>query len=207
MIDYAPYTGQQADRINGIFLPMFAFLGILVVYLPFRSFWQHRNVPAISIVFVTIILNLFTFINAILWPTDDFSTWPSGRGLCDFQGLLRFPITFALAFSLCAMAKGLADCLDTDNPRVCQTAATKRRKIIVDTLFCWAVPVHQLVLHYVVQNGRYEISPVFGCMDMVDNSWPTVLIIDIWAPIITVATLYYAGMSPSISPSAPSSHL
>ncbi|KAE8449135.1 hypothetical protein EG329_008519 [Mollisiaceae sp. DMI_Dod_QoI] len=192
MITYPPYNGPQADAINAVALPFFALLGIFVTYLPLRSFWAHSNVPTVSIVIATNIINLITFLNAIIWSNDDWASWWPGYGLCDVEALLRYPITIALASSLCGLSKGLADCLDTDNARVHQTAAMRRRKLVLDILFCWGIPVLQMALHYVIQAGRFQIYPVFGCSDVIDNSWPTIVIIMIWCPIFTFVNMYYA---------------
>lgn len=194
MDSYPPYDGPEANQVNTVALPFFALLGILITYLPCRSFWTHRNVPAVSIVIVTNIWNFMTILNAIIWSDDNWSSWWPGYGLCDVEALLRYPLSMALATSLCGLSKGLADCLDTDNAKVHQTAAMRRRKMIFDVMFCWAVPVLQMALHYIVQAGRYQIWPVFGCADVLDNSWPTIVIIMIWCPIYTFLNMYYAGM-------------
>ncbi|KUJ12931.1 STE3-domain-containing protein [Mollisia scopiformis] len=178
--------------MNAVALPFFALLAILVTYLPCRSFWSHRNVPAVSIVVATNVYNAMSVVNGVMWPNDDWASWWPGYGLCDLEALLRYPITMALATSLCGLSKGLADCLDTNNATVHPTAASKRRELLFNVMFCWAIPVLQMALHYVIQNGRYQIFPVFGCSDVIDDSWPTILIIMIWCPIFTFSTLYYA---------------
>lgn len=188
-----PYDGPPADPINAVALPMFALLGILVTYFPFRSFLSHGNVPAISIVIATNICNAMSFLNATIWHSDNQASWWFGYGLCDIEALLRYPITMALATSLCALSKRLADCLDTSNAVVHQTAATKRRRFFFDIAFCWTIPLLQLALHYVVQNARYQIFPVFGCSDSVDQSWPTIVIIMMWCPIVTALNMYFAS--------------
>ncbi|KAF8861901.1 STE3-domain-containing protein [Acephala macrosclerotiorum] len=192
MSTFPSYSGPQANPANSIALPFFALVGIIITYLPLRSFWSHRNVPLVSIVIANGIYNLWSFLNPIIWPNDDQALWWPGYGLCDIQVLLSYPIGIALAASLCALSKGLAVALDTENARLHQTKSTKHRKIISDVVFCWGIPVLQLVLHYVIQSGRYQIYPVYGCADVLDNSWPTIVIIMIWLPFFTFLNMYYA---------------
>ncbi|EKD19129.1 uncharacterized protein L3040_007240 [Drepanopeziza brunnea f. sp. 'multigermtubi'] len=181
-----------ANAANAIALPIFAVIALIITYLPLRSFYRVNNVAACSIIFVVNYVNLQTFVNALLWPNDDWSEWWIGYGVCDVESLFRFPITMALATSLCCLTKGLADALDTEHAVFNQTKAQRRRKLLGDVLFCWAIPVIQMALHYVVQAGRYMIAPVWGCGDQLDNSWPMLIIIIIWCPLFTLLNVYYA---------------
>lgn len=192
MTDYST-PDPVANPANAVALPIFAALALLVTYLPLRSFYHVKNVAACSIILVLDTVNLLTLINAVIWPSDDWESWWLGYGLCDIEVLLRFPITMALATSLCCLSKSLADALDTEHAVFNQSKAQRRRKLIGEVLFCWAVPVLQMALHYTVQAGRYMIAPVFGCTDRLDNSWPMIVIIIMWCPIFTLLNVYYAS--------------
>lgn len=182
-----------ANPANAVALPLFAALALLITYLPLRSFYRVKNIAACSMMVVIIIINLMVLINGIIWPSDDWTKWWIGYGLCDVEVVLRFPITMALATSLCCLTKGLADALDTEHAVFNPSKAQRRRKVVGDVLFCWGVPVMMMALHYVVQAGRYMIIPVWGCADQLDNSWPMLVIIIMWCPIFTVLNVYYAG--------------
>ncbi|KAG4440712.1 hypothetical protein IFR05_003806 [Cadophora sp. M221] len=182
-----------ANPGNAIALPLFAALALIITYLPLRSFYRVKNIAACSIMVVIIIINLTAVINGILWPSDDWTKWWIGYGVCDVEVVLRFPVTMALATSLCCLSKGLADALDTDHALFNPSKKQRRRKMIGDVLFCWLVPVMQMLLHYTVQAGRYMIIPVWGCADQLDNSWPMLVIIIGWCPIFQLLTVYYAA--------------
>jgi pheromone a factor receptor len=188
------YSNPAANAANAIALPIFAVLSSLVITLPFRSFYVLRSFPACSLCISVWIINLGTFLNAVLWPTDDWTKWWAGYGLCDIESILRWPITLASVTSLTCFTKGLADALDTDSAILNPTKAQRRRKLYFEILLCWGPPVLQAALHYIVQAGRYAIVPVFGCTDEVDNSWPYIVILISWAPIFTLLTCYYSGM-------------
>ncbi|CZT50465.1 uncharacterized protein RSE6_11453 [Rhynchosporium secalis] len=183
-----------ANPINAIALPTFALLAILITYLPLRSFYRVKNIAACSIMFVLFVINLMAFINGIVWPSDDWTKWWLGYVLCDIEVVIRYPITLALASSLCCLSKSLADALDTENACLNPSAKMRRRKMCMEVLFCWAVPVMQMVLHYTVQAGRYMVAPVWGCADQLDNSWPMIIIIIIWCPVFSTLNVYYAAL-------------
>lgn len=168
----APYTGQQASLPNAIAIAAAGFLSILFAYLPARSFWARRNIPALSIVVSTTLATLFYTANAVIWHNDDQAIWWTGFGLCDVEAALKYPLTTGFTASLCFLSWRLASCLDTSKGFIRTTKAQERRKILIDLGLCWTVPVLQLGLQYVVQNGRYSISPVFGCAFDLDQSWP-----------------------------------
>ncbi|KAK0100409.1 a-factor receptor [Cadophora gregata] len=185
---------EVANPVNAVALPLFAALALLITYLPLRSFYRVKNIAACSMMAVIVIINLMAFINGILWPSDDWTKWWEGYGLCDVEAILRFPITMALATSLCCLTKGLADALDTECAVFNPSKSQRRRKVIGDVLFCWLLPVMMMALHYTIQAGRYMIIPVWGCADQLDNSWPMLVIIIMWCPIFTLLNVYYAAI-------------
>jgi pheromone a factor receptor len=189
---------ETANPINAVALPIFCIIAILITYLPFRSFKRLRNFPACNIIIVSDIVNIFSGLNAIIWPNDDWSTWWPGYGLCDVEAILKFPLTLGLATSLCRLTQDIASALDVDNAQFNTTAGMKRRKLVLDVVFCWGPPLFEICLHYTVQNGRYAVAPVFGCGDQLDNSWPVILIYSMWIPLIMILNLYYAGKFPSL---------
>jgi pheromone a factor receptor len=71
----------------------------------------------------------------------------------------------------------------------------KRRRVLKDCLFCFAVPVCQVGLHYLVQLNRYTVLTVYGCVDSMDPSWVSVVVFHVWPPIFALLNFYYAGMS------------
>lgn len=198
MDSIASATAPVADPINAVMLPTFAFLAIVVTYLPLSAFYSMNVFAPCMIVIVLDLTNFMSFINAIIWPNDNWDSWWAGYGLCDIEGTLRYPVTLAFACALCCFSKSMAEALDIDKASLYQSLAMKRRKLLSDALFCCAAPVLQLALHYVVQSGRYGIVPVFGCADQIDNSWPTIVILVLPAPIFTLLNTYYASMEPPI---------
>jgi pheromone a factor receptor len=189
------YSNPSVDAANAIALPIFAVLSSLFIIFPFRAFYLLRNFPSCSICVTLWIINLMTFLNAILWNTDDWTIWWAGYGLCDVESILRWPITLSASTGLCCFTYGLANALNTDGTIFNPTRAQRRRKLIGEILFVWGPPALMTCLHYVIQVGRYAIVPVFGCTDELDNSWPVIVLIIIWGPLVTLASCYLGGKS------------
>ncbi|PSS22506.1 hypothetical protein M430DRAFT_74854, partial [Amorphotheca resinae ATCC 22711] len=175
-----------------ILLPIFAALSIAIVYVPFVLLLRVKKVAACTMVIVVAVVNFLTFINAILWPNDNIAAWFTGVGVCDIEVQIRTPMSTLLATSMAYLTKDLAMAMDTDNPRLVESRAQRRRRLWVELTFCFAIPILQMALYYIVQANRFAIVTVYGCVDSVDSSWPTVVIRAIWPPLFALLNCYYA---------------
>lgn len=182
---------------NAILLPICAFISIIVCCVPLRLLCRVKTIAAFALVVNVIIQNIFTLVNAAIWPNNNWSTWWNGAGLCDIEVLLRGPLYTLVATSICGITRLLATAVDTENPRLNETRALRRRAVIIDVVVCFTVPVLQIVLHYIVQAERYGIVSIYGCIDIVDESWPTMVIENIWPSLFALISSYYAGESAS----------
>jgi pheromone a factor receptor len=180
---------------NAIFLPICAALVIAANYVPLLLLVRVKKVAACTLVLVLVVGNAFTFINAILWPNDNTDGWYDGVGLCDVQVVLKIPLATLLATCSAYISMDLAKALDTDNPRLHETARTRRRRLAFELVFCFAVPILQVALHYVVQASRFGVVTVYGCADIADDSWPAIVILSIWPPLFGLVNCYFAGKS------------
>jgi pheromone a factor receptor len=194
-MDNSTSSDSYSTGANAIALPIFAALALAVTYTPLRMLYKVKNIPVCTLIIVIGIQNFFTLLNAILWPNNNQSTWWMGDGLCDIQVELKAPLFTALATSTACLTKSVADAVNINKTRFIQTRAMRQRKVLIECLFCFAVPVLQMILHYVVQANRYAIAPIYGCADVVDNSWPTIAILYAWPPIFALLNAYYAGKS------------
>ncbi|RFU24072.1 hypothetical protein B7463_g12266, partial [Scytalidium lignicola] len=177
---------------NAVALPLFAGIAMVMCAVPFYLLWRRKNIATCLLVTCIVVQNFFDLINAALWPTDDFSKWWNGAGLCDVEGKLRSPITTAIASCLACVSRNLAKAVDTDNANLLETPAMRHRRIAIDLFICLGIPVLQLGLYYIVQVDRYIIVTITGCANSVDNSWPSIVIVHMWAPIFAVINAYYA---------------
>ncbi|KAH8590009.1 pheromone A receptor-domain-containing protein [Bisporella sp. PMI_857] len=189
----SPSSGPYRVAGNTIAVSTVSGLLILSNVVPFLSLYSAKQIPACTIIIVTDIILFFTFINAIIWPTDNFATWWNGAGLCDIEVILRSVFATLIESATCCLTRNLSIAVDVDNnPRLFETTAMRRRRLMGELVLCFGIPFFQLVFHYFIQSGRYAIVTVYGCTDVIDNSWVTVFLFLIWPVIFTLMNLYYA---------------
>lgn len=183
---------------NAILLPICAALVIAANYVPLLLLLRVKKVAACTLVIVLAVQNALTFINAIIWPNDNVAGWFSGVGLCDMQVAIRNPLATLLASSSAYISWDLAQALDTDNPRLYEPRKFRHRRIALEFLFCFAVPVLQVGLQYIAQTNRFMVVTVYGCVSSLDSSWPPIVILIIWPPIFVLLNCYFAS-KPSVT--------
>jgi pheromone a factor receptor len=185
--------GSYPKSGHAIALPILTLLAIILLIGPWICHWRHRNIGACSLIFYLNLANFFTFVNVIIWPTENFDSWWDGVGLCDIEAKLKWPYVTGLACASLCVTRSLANVLDVERVEVSSTRASRRRKMLVDIAICFTVPFLQLILHYIIQYNRYYITAIGGCTPSYDNSWPTIVIMYIWPLLFCLVDCYYAG--------------
>ena len=160
---------------------------------PFAWHVKSRNLGAASLIFWIVVSNIFTTVNALIWPNADISTWWHGQILCDIEVKLGIGAHLGICGSLVCTMRGLAQVLNTSNVALSPSKAQRRKQLIIDVMLCCGFPAFEMAIHYVIQPSRYYIFPIGGCTLSVDNSWPSIVIYHIWAPILCFVVVYYAG--------------
>jgi pheromone a factor receptor len=191
MIDFENTGMIYPLPAEAIALPIFAFLGILSLIVPFTWHYKNRNVGPCSLILFIIMADFFTFINVSIWPTDDYGNWWLGYGLCDIEAKLQYPYMTGVGCATLSITRGLAIAIDVDRAEVLETRGSKRRKVLIDLAICFTLPILQIILHYIIQPNRYYIEPIGGCTASFDNSWPTIVIMFMWPLILSLINCYY----------------
>ncbi|KAI9882564.1 MAG: hypothetical protein M1823_005686 [Watsoniomyces obsoletus] len=176
---------------GAVILPLLAFLGIVLIIPPAVWHARNRNIAACSLIFWITLSNLFCFINALIWPTDDISRWWNGVGLCDIQVKLTWAFSVGAACSLACIMRNLARVLDVDRSGARSGSASRKRQTIIDLLWCFACPIWVMAVDYIVQSNRYYIFTIAGCTPAIDESWLGIVLILMWAPIFCVVASFY----------------
>ena len=182
---------------NAVLIGAFSFLGIILNIVPLIMLCQINSLPAITVIANNLLLLLWTFLNVCLWPQDDFASWWNGVGLCDVQATLRTPTYTLLATSVCVLTRDLSRAVDVEHPRLFESPSQRRRRHMIDALCIFALPILQVPLHYVVQYNRYSIMATYGCVDLLDDSWPRVVLLSMWPLLVGFLNVYYS-CKPSI---------
>ena len=178
---------------SAIVLATFSLINLLIDSPPFLFHVRARNVAASSLVLWTLLMNLTNLINALLWPTDDISRWWSGIILCDIEVKLFIGSQLGRLGALICIMQELARVLDTDHMSLGRSKGEERRRMVWELVMCWGTPVLSMLCHYVVQPSRYAIWGISGCEAMIDNSWPSVVLVQVWPVIFALVDIYYSG--------------
>jgi pheromone a factor receptor len=188
-------NGQMSSglRAASIALPIFSIFAILIPIVPLITQFRTRNVGLCALIFYLELMNCMTFVNAIIWPNQDYANWWIGYGLCDVEVKIKAVLgTGAPCATLC-ITRRLARVFDEDAQVVHETRATVRRHRLVDIAICFGLPLLQMALHYLTQLNRYYLEPIGGCVTSYDNSWPTIVIFFIWPPLFSLLNCYYGS--------------
>lgn len=178
---------------NAVTVPVLALIAIIIDTPPFCWHVRNRNLAASSLVLWVIISNLMNFVNPLIWPTDDILNWWQGEVFCDIEIKFTMAANFGVIGSMACIMRNLAQVLDTNRTVLIPSKARQRRKVIIDCLFCFGGSVYVMAVHYIVQPSRYYIFAISGCTPSFDNSWPKLVIVFIWPPIICLVVIYYSS--------------
>lgn len=178
---------------SSVLLATFSFLTVLLIILPMCWHYRNRNLGATLLVAWTIIMNVQTFLNAVLWPADNISTWYNGAGLCDVEVKLQVAWGVAAPATLGCVLRALANVMNTDRATLIKSKAQRWRDYSIDLSWCIGFPLLQMLFHYIVQDRRYYLYGISGCVPSVSASWLTILLIYIPPVIWTLIDGYFAS--------------
>ncbi|OJJ95290.1 hypothetical protein ASPACDRAFT_36765 [Aspergillus aculeatus ATCC 16872] len=177
--------------MQAVLLPVISFVSILLSVVPLVLHWNNRNVAASSLICWYMILNVFNIINAILWPTDDVSSWWDGKGLCDFEGKIMIASYIAVPGTLVCIFRSLACVLDTRRAALVPTKSQRWWNRGMTLLFCFIAPAIATVTQIIYQGGRYFLFAISGCVNSYDETWVTLVLAYIWPLVICLIAGYY----------------
>lgn len=180
---------------TAVAVPVLALTAFIIDIPPLAWHIRNRNLAASSLVGWVMLSNLMNFVNTLIWPTDDTANWWDGSGLCDVEVKLMIAITFGFVGALVCIMRNLAKVLDTKRTILNPSRAEHRREATIACLLCFGGPMYGIAVHYIVQPSRYYIFAISGCTTSYDNSWPKLVLILIWPPLLGVVVVYYSGKS------------
>ncbi|KAJ5926896.1 hypothetical protein N7516_008669 [Penicillium verrucosum] len=176
---------------QAVVLPVLSSFSIALAIPPLILHGKNRNFPATSLIFWSILLNLFNIINSLIWPTDDVTTWWDGSGLCDIEVKFMAASYVGIPGSLACIFRSLAIVLDTDRATLVPSKGQRWRNQFMEIMFCIAVPFIAMITHIVWQKSRYLLFAISGCVNSFDESWVSLVFAWIWPPIICLIAAYY----------------
>lgn len=187
-------------RAASITLPIFSIFALIILIVPLKTHLRVKSVGFCAVILYVQLMNLMTFINAIIWTNQDYDSWWIGYGLCDVEIKIKAIVGTGAPCAILCITRGLARVFDPDSRVVHETKAIIIRRRLMDLGICFGLPLVQIGLHYITQINRYYLEPVGGCVTSYDNSWPTILIFFVWPPLFSLINCYYASKLPPSSP-------
>lgn len=178
---------------SAIAVPILAALALVLDVPPLVWHINRRNLAAASLVFWIMLSNVMNFTNSLIWRTDDISAWWSGAGLCDVEVKLQIASSFGFVGSQVAIMRNLAKVLNTKSTVLSPSRSERRRETALGLMLCFGGPIYAMAIHYIVQPSRYYVFTISGCTVSYDSSWPKLVLILIWPPIMGIVVVYYSG--------------
>ena len=171
----------------------FSMLAIILCIIALQYHAKHRNIPACALIVWLIISNIIGFISIILWPNFEtlYTAW-DGHIFCDIASRLSFTTGAGEVSALAAIARNLAFVMG-DRSTAAFSRSEKRKKLIIDLVLCFTLPVWLNIIWYPIQQYRYILVNGTGCVPAADESWLPIVVFYIWPPILTTIAAYYSG--------------
>ena len=189
---------QSSLTTNAICRVVFALLSNLLMWVPLKLLRRHGELAAVILIIVTMVYNVLTLINAIIWHTDDVSSWWMGWVYCDAFNYINYPILTIYTSCVFAIMRNLAD--QTSLMRADSLSLReKHRRNLVQALIIFPAPVVQLAWMYPTSVHRYYLMPLAGCTWWPSRTWPSLVFFCIPQPAFTIGAAWYAGMSSASS--------
>ncbi|EEQ29532.1 pheromone receptor PREA [Microsporum canis CBS 113480] len=168
-------------------------MSFLVCIPPLIWHCRNGNFPASCLIMWILTQNLFNFINPLIWPDDDVNSWWMGYGYCDIQSKLITGAGVGIAGPLVCIFRSLAKVLDTERTTLVPSKGDRRWNTAFEAIYCVVIPVIIMALHFIIQDSRYYIYSIVGCMPAYHSSWVSFIVGYIWPPIILVVACFYCG--------------
>ena len=153
---------------------------------------------ATSLVFWIFLCIFFDGVNSLIWPSGDTAHWWKGYVLCDIEVKLVGAWQAGIPGALLCIMRNLSKVLDTEHTILITSKTMCRKQLAFDLFFCICIPIYMISIHYVVQPSRYYIYQLAGCLAPWDNSWPTIVLMAIIPPLLSLGAVYYGGTQTSV---------
>ncbi|CUS11399.1 unnamed protein product [Tuber aestivum] len=170
-------------------------LSIVMALIPLAWHVRNGNTAAVCLIVWITLFNLLSFSNAIIWGgsgIDIYTAW-DGKIFCDIEIKIFIASGAGIVGSVAAIARNLARVM-SHKVSVIKTKRARRRELVQDLLLSLGLPAWIMAVHYLVQPSRYSLLATTGCTPTIDDSWPSIPLILVWPPIISLVSAYYAGL-------------
>ena len=174
---------------------VFSGLGIVLCAVPAYFNWKIPGRPWATLILIAWIFtgNLLSFIDSIVWGSDDINNWWDGKGYCDIDSKIKASYNIGVPAAAIGICRFLADATNP-NPSQKDLKHSRTKRNIIDFVLGVVLPFANIGLRYIVQPYRYYILGVLGCTSSIDYTWPAILVYFLWSPILCFVAAVYAGI-------------
>ncbi|KAG2135383.1 pheromone A receptor-domain-containing protein [Suillus bovinus] len=186
-----PFLSPQISIVieMQIEIPVLSFISAALVLFPLPWYCRAGNIAAMSIGMWLSVVNMINAIDALRWTgvyQIPFLFW------CDITSALMTAVNAAIpaaCLCICIHLERMASFCQTSTP------VTKRRRILLECLMCFGVPLVYAALHIIVQPRRFDVYENFGCRSAI---YPTVVaLFVVWIPPLALSflTIVFCGIT------------
>ncbi|KAH7911859.1 pheromone A receptor-domain-containing protein [Hygrophoropsis aurantiaca] len=170
-------------------IPVLSFICAALVLFPLPWYFRARNIAGLSIGIWLFAVNFILAVDASIWAN---TTDPIVPVWCDITSSIIIGSHIALpaaCLSICIHLERIASFSQSS------TSVAKRRRMLFESIMCFALPVVYMALHLIVQPRRFDIFEGFGCRPTTYPSIPTIFLM--WIPplVLSIAAIVYAGIA------------
>ena len=175
---------------------VFSCIGFLLCIPLFYFNWKVPGRPWATLILIgwVFILNLLSFIDSVIWSSDDPDTWWDGKVYCDIDSRIKSAFPIGVPAATIGICRFLATATDPE-PSQRDLRYTQRRRNMIDLFLGIILPIFQMVLKFIVSPKRYYIVGIVGCTGWTDDSWPSIFLYYLWSPILCLIASGYAGIT------------
>lgn len=188
---YGPVS-QASLTTNVVCRVIFTTLSNLLMWVPLKLLHRNGELAAVIFIVATMIYNLSTSINSLVWHTDDTSTWWMGWGYCDVYIYINYPILTIYTSCVFAIMRNLADQISLMRADSL-SLREKRRRNIIQSIIIFLVPLIQLAWIYPTSVHRYYVMTLVGCAWWPSRTWVSFLFFCVPPPVFALGAAWYAG--------------
>ncbi|TRM58315.1 pheromone A receptor-domain-containing protein [Schizophyllum amplum] len=156
---------------------------IITVALPFKRVW--RDIPTPCLLLWLLAWNLIHTVNAVMWAGN-----AGVRTLvwCDLATKVALAALMGVAGCALCMLRVLEFLATARKPG----PNTRRNTVAIEILFCVVIPLVYIILHFIVQDRRFNVVADIGCVASVHPS--SLSLILMWLPpsLICVAAFAFS---------------
>ncbi|VBB86891.1 Putative pheromone receptor [Podospora comata] len=188
-----PYT-YPSLQVNLFFRVFLGLVSLFITWVPARLLFRSGEFAGTVLCVITMILNFFAVVNALIWRDDNVEEWFAGYGWCDIQTYLKFALDTAFNICLFEIMRGLASKVAM-NRATALTSKERRRNRIISAAVIFTVPAVQMILTYFVAVGRYNVSTLVGCGVYYFPNWVFLVFFILPTPIFSIGAAIMACLT------------